>query len=120
PERPTVNFYDLDARIFGSHSKEGKWEHDAMNSFLSTSSRDEDEEIEEDEAGTWLDDVRESSTTLDDIEFDVEPKIDLSADVFLVVLADSAPDGGGKNKGKGKAPDIQELDDGDDEWPAEW
>ncbi|KAG1788468.1 uncharacterized protein HD556DRAFT_1245112, partial [Suillus plorans] len=83
-------------------------------------SRDGDEEIEEDEAGTWLDDVQESSTTLDDIEFDAEPEIDLSVDGFLVVLADSAPDGAGKNKGKGRAEEIQVLDSGDDEWPTEW
>ncbi|KAG1744574.1 uncharacterized protein EDB91DRAFT_1050501, partial [Suillus paluster] len=97
-----------------------KREHDAMNSLLSTNSHDGDEEIEKDEAGTWLDDMQESSMTLNDIEFNVEPEIDLSADGFLVVLADSAPDGTGKNKGKGKAEEILELDDGDDKWPVEW
>ncbi|KAG2076634.1 hypothetical protein BDR04DRAFT_1149081 [Suillus decipiens] len=120
PECPTINFYDLDAQIFWSNLKDGKWEHDAMNSLLLTNSHDGDEEIEEDKAGTWLDDVRESSTTLNDIEFNMEPEIDLSADGFLVVLADLAPDHVEKNKGNGKAEEIEELDDGDNECSVEW
>ncbi|KAG1811163.1 uncharacterized protein BJ212DRAFT_1483826 [Suillus subaureus] len=51
----------------------------ANSNMMLTDSRNGDEEIEEDEAGTWLGDMWESSTTPADIEFDVEPKIDLSA-----------------------------------------
>ncbi|KAG2137985.1 hypothetical protein DEU56DRAFT_912620 [Suillus clintonianus] len=124
PERPTINFYNLDAQLFGSNTKAGTREHDTMNSLLSIDSHDGDEEIDEDETGTWLDYVRESSTTPNDIEFNVEPEIDLNADGFLAVLADLAPDSAGKNKGKGRAEENQEIEEngggGDDEWPEEW
>ncbi|KAG1742269.1 uncharacterized protein EDB91DRAFT_1081454 [Suillus paluster] len=88
---------------------------------------DGDEEIEEDETGTWLDYMQESSTTVttpNDVEFNVEPEIDLNADGFLAVLADLAPDSAGKNKGKGKAKENQKIEEngggGDDKWPEEW
>ncbi|KAG2085419.1 uncharacterized protein F5147DRAFT_589035, partial [Suillus discolor] len=114
PEHLTINLYDLNAQIFGSNLKEGKWEHNEINSLLSTNSCDEYE------AGTWLDDMQKSSTTLDNIEYNVEPEIDLIADGFLVVLVDLAPDGTGKNKDEGRVEEIQVLDSGDDKWPTEW
>ncbi|KAG1740612.1 hypothetical protein EDB19DRAFT_2039047 [Suillus lakei] len=73
-------------------------------------SHDGDEEIEEDEASTWPDHVRESSTTPNDIEFNVEPEIDLNADGFLAVLA---PNSAGKNKDKGRAEENQEIEEND-------
>ncbi|KAG1790593.1 hypothetical protein EV424DRAFT_1355264 [Suillus variegatus] len=112
---PTINFYDLDAQLFGSGAKVGKWHHDTRNSLLSTESAGGDEEIKDDESSSWLDNVEESFTACNDADFDVESEIDLSAEGLLAVLAE-------KDKGKGKATaeDIEGNDNVDNEWPEEW
>ncbi|OJA12357.1 hypothetical protein AZE42_04338 [Rhizopogon vesiculosus] len=63
PEHPTINFYDLNAQLFGPKAKSvGRRSHDVMNSLLSTESPDRGEEIE------------------DDADFDVESEIDWSTE----------------------------------------
>ncbi|KAG1871876.1 hypothetical protein DFJ58DRAFT_471928 [Suillus subalutaceus] len=122
PERPTINFYDLDAQLFGSGAKVGKQHHDPRNSLLSTESAGGDEEIEDDESSSWLDNVGESSTACNDADFDVESEIDLSAEGLLVVLAEASPGGTQKGKGKAKAEaeEIEGDDSVDNEWPETW
>ncbi|KAG2335831.1 hypothetical protein BDR05DRAFT_897664, partial [Suillus weaverae] len=123
PERPTINFYDLDAQLFGSGAKVGKRHHDTRNSLLSTESAEGDEEID-DESSSWLDNVGEASTTPHDADFDVESEVDLSAEGFLVVLAEASP--GGIQEGKEKAnseagtDEIEGAGNVDNEWPEGW
>ncbi|OAX36358.1 hypothetical protein K503DRAFT_802091 [Rhizopogon vinicolor AM-OR11-026] len=58
PERPTIDFYDLNAQLFGPKAKSvGGQSHDVMNSLLSTESPDGGEEIEDGETDTWLDNM---------------------------------------------------------------
>ncbi|OAX33428.1 hypothetical protein K503DRAFT_859801 [Rhizopogon vinicolor AM-OR11-026] len=58
-ECPTINFYDLNAQLFGPKAKSvGRRSHDVMNSLLSTESPDGGEEIKDGETDTWLDNVR--------------------------------------------------------------
>ncbi|KAG1739867.1 uncharacterized protein EDB91DRAFT_1336676 [Suillus paluster] len=53
---------------------------------------------------TWLDTTQESATVPQNADFNVESEIDLSADSFLVVLAEASPDTGvAKRKGKAEA-----------------
>ncbi|KAG2142162.1 hypothetical protein BD769DRAFT_1772670 [Suillus cothurnatus] len=120
PERPTINFYDLDAQLFGSGAKVGKRHHDTRNSLLSTESAGGDEEIEDDESSSWLDNAEESSTTRNDADFDVESEIDMSAEGLLAVLAEASPGGTHKGKGKAKAEEIEGNDNVDNEWPEVW
>ncbi|KAJ8594604.1 hypothetical protein M405DRAFT_930132 [Rhizopogon salebrosus TDB-379] len=87
-ERPTVNFYDLDARLFESKVTADKHCHDTMNNLLSVESLNGlgDEEIEGDELFAWLDDLQEgTSEAPEDAGFEVELEIDLSADGFYAV-----------------------------------
>ncbi|KAG1823328.1 hypothetical protein EV424DRAFT_1321235, partial [Suillus variegatus] len=129
PERPSINFYDLDAlylynaQLFGSRPKVGKRHHDMRNSLLSTESAGGDEEIKDDESSSWLDNAEESFTTCNDADFDVESEIDLSAERLLAVLAEVSPGGTHKDKGKGKVTaeaEIEGNDNIDNEWPEEW
>ncbi|KAG2069362.1 hypothetical protein BDR04DRAFT_1055530 [Suillus decipiens] len=124
PEHPTINFYDLDAQLFGSGAKVGKRHHDTRNSLLSTESAGGDEEIEDDESSSWLDNAEESSTTRNDADFDVESEIDMSAEGLLAVLAEASPGGTHKGKGKSKAEaeaeEIEGNDNVDNEWPEVW
>ncbi|KAG2737468.1 hypothetical protein P692DRAFT_20883504 [Suillus brevipes Sb2] len=123
PERPTINFYDLDAQLFGSEAKVGKRHDDTRNSLLSTESAEGDEEID-DESSSWLDNVEEGSTTPHDADFDVESEVDLSAEGFLVVLAEASPGGIQKDKEKASSEaetdEIEETDGVDNEWPEGW
>ncbi|KAG2144097.1 uncharacterized protein EDB93DRAFT_543805 [Suillus bovinus] len=123
PERPSINFYDLDAQLFGSGPKVGKQHHDTRNSLLSTESAGGDEEIEDDESSSWLDNAEESFTACNDADFNVESEIDLSAERLLAVLAEVSPGGTHKDKGKGKVTaevEIEGNDNVDNEWPEEW
>jgi hypothetical protein len=54
----------------------------------------------DDESSSWLDNVEEGSTTPHDADFDVESEVDLSAEGFLVVLAEASPGGIQKDKKK--------------------
>ncbi|KAG1731394.1 hypothetical protein EDB19DRAFT_1640855, partial [Suillus lakei] len=89
PKHPTVNFYDLDTKLFGSKAKEGEWHHDVKNSLLSAKSIEGGEEIEDNKFSTWLDHVQTSSAAAmtTNTNFNVESEVDLSADGLLVVLA---------------------------------
>ncbi|KAG2147419.1 uncharacterized protein EDB93DRAFT_413402 [Suillus bovinus] len=123
PERPSINFYGLDAQLFGSGPKVGKQHHDTRNSLLSTESAGGDEEIEDDESSSWLDNAEESFTACNDADFNVESEIDLSAERLLAVLAEVSPGGTHKDKGKGKVTaevEIEGNDNVDNDWPEEW
>ncbi|KAG2152624.1 uncharacterized protein EDB93DRAFT_1249133 [Suillus bovinus] len=51
-------------------------------------------------------------------DFDVESKVDLSADGLLAVLAESRPNVDSTGKGKGKA-EAEDIDGSDDKWPED-
>jgi hypothetical protein len=73
-----------------------------------------------------LDNAEESSTTCNDADFNVESKIDMSAEGLLAVLAEASPGGIHKGKGKAKAEaeaeaeEIEGNDNVDNEWPEVW
>ncbi|KAG2099116.1 hypothetical protein BD769DRAFT_1780456 [Suillus cothurnatus] len=122
PEHPTINFYDLDAQLFGSGAKVGKRHHNTRNSLLLTESAGGDEEIEDDESSSWLDNAEESSTTRNNADFDVESKIDMSTEGLLAVLAEASPGSTHKGKGKAKAEaeEIEGNDNVNNKWPEVW
>lgn len=78
----------------------------------------------DDESSSWLDNVEEGSTTPHDADFDVESEVDLSAEGFLVVLAEASPGGIQKDKEKASSEaetdEIEETDGVDNEWPEGW
>ncbi|KAG1726268.1 uncharacterized protein EDB91DRAFT_209357 [Suillus paluster] len=118
---PDISFCDLDSIISSPKQSAARQSHETTGSYLSVGT-DEQEEILEDEEGTWLDETL-AAKPAEDSAFDIEADANLHALIVTKALSDEheeSPINGLCSTQGDATEDDADLEGMDNEWDEFW
>ncbi|KAG1747893.1 uncharacterized protein EDB91DRAFT_1048103 [Suillus paluster] len=120
-QHPDISFCDLDSIISSPKQSAARRSHETTGSYLSVGT-DEQEEILEDEEGTWLDETL-AAKPAEDSAFDIEADANLHALIVTKALSDEheeSPINGLCSTQGDATEDDADLEGMDNEWDEFW